>query len=213
MRVLIVAPANGLDGSIDSATEIDSIAPAHDTDIVQDSVTKVRLMTRVSQHTYDILHFLTHGDDGGLRLSDGVMTPEEIARLARHTRARMVFLNACSSIVPGQYLVDVGIPAVVVHNREVADYEAIQVAGYFYSELAVNGGDMKSAYSVANKRDGSLSWLSNGNYSDPLLQQILALRQEGYQRNRSLRWLSATVVAHMVTAAGLWIYQIFYWWR
>jgi len=209
VRILIIGPSSNLASNI----EIDSIAPAHECDIVSDNVTQVRLMNRVARQSYDILHFLAHGDDGGIRLSDGVMAPEDMARLAKHTKARMVFLNACSSTVPGQYLVDVGIPSVIVHNREVPDDEAIQVAGYFYNELAVNGGDMKSAYSVANPRDGTFSWLSNGNYRDPLLQEITALRQEGNQRNRALQWLSAGVIAHMATAAGLWFYQAFYFWR
>lgn len=209
VRILIIAPSSNLASNI----EIDSIAPAHECDIVSDNVTQVRLMNRVAHQSYDILHFLAHGDDGGIRLSDGVMAPEDMARLAKHTKARMVFLNACSSTVPGQYLVDVGIPSVIVHNREVPDNEAIQAAGYFYNELAVNGGDMKSAYSVANPRDGTFSWLSNGNYRDPLLQEITALRQEGNQRNRALQWLSAGVIAHMATAAGLWFYQAFYFWR
>lgn len=209
MRILIIAPLSDLASSI----EIDSIAPAHECDIVSDNVTQVRLMNRVARQSYDILHFLAHGDDGGIRLGDGIMPPEDIARLAKHTKARMVFLNACSSTIPGQYLVDVGIPSVIVHNREVPDNEAIQVAGYFYNELAINGSDMKSAYSVANPRDGTFSWLSNGNYRDPLLQELVALRESGQQHHRALQWLSAGVVAHVVTAAGLWFYQILHFWR
>lgn len=209
MKILIIAPSSGLSSTI----EVDSIAPSFETDIVSDNVTQVRLMNRVAQKHYDILHFLAHGDEKGIQLNDGIMEPEDIARLAKHVKARMVFLNACSSTIPGQYLVDVGIPAVIVHNREIPDNEAIQVAGYFYNELAVNNGDMKSAYSVANPRNGSFSWLSNGNFRDPLLQEIIALRQEGNQRNQALQWLSAGVIAHMVTAAGLWLYQILYWWQ
>ena len=209
MKILIIAPSSGLSSTV----EVDSIAPSFDTDIVSDNVTQVRLMNRVAQKQYDILHFLAHGDEKGILLNDGTMESEDIARLAKHVKARMVFLNACSSTIPGQYLVDVGIPAVIVHNREIPDGEAVQVAGYFYNELAVNGGDMKSAYSVANPRNGSFSWLSNGNFRDPLLQEIIALRQEGNQRNQALQWLSAGVIAHMVTAAGLWFYQAFYFWR
>lgn len=210
MHILIIAPTSTLASNV----EIDSIAPAHETDIVADNVTLVRLMNRVKQKQYDILHFISHGGKDGLALSNNeVADREDIARMAKHTKARLVFLNACDSQRVGQYLVDVGIPAAIAHDREVMDDDAIQIAGYFYNELAVNGGDMKSAYSVANPRDGTFSWLSNGNYRDPLLQEIIALRQEGNQRNQALQWLSAGVIAHMVTAAGLWLYQIFYFWR
>lgn len=209
MRILIIAPTSN---GIDHTMEVDSIAPAHETDIVSDNVTQVRLMARTARQHYDILHFLSHGDSAGIALSDGLMTPEDIARLAKHTRARMVFLNACNSTVPGQYLVDVGIPACIVHNKPVADDEAIRVAGYFYNELSINGGDMKSAYSVANPRDGTFSFLSNGNYRDPLLSEIIAIKESGERWHRALYWLVAGVVGHMVTAAGLWLYQIFYIW-
>lgn len=209
MRILIIAPSIGLN----SAIEVDTIAPAHDTDIVSDNVTQVRLMQRSARQHYDILHFLAHGDAHGVQLSDGVMAAEDIARLAKHTKARMVFLNACSSTIPGQYLVDVGIPTVIVHNRDVTDDEALQVAGYFYNELAVNNGDMKSAYSVANPRNGSFSWLSNGNYRDPLLQKIMEIQESGERRHTALLWLTTGVIAHMITAGSLWLYQIFFFWR
>lgn len=210
MRILVIAPSFGFA----SAVEVDSIAPSFDTDIVSDNVTMVRLMNRVARQSYDILHFLTHGNEEGVSLSNNeVMAPEDIARLAKHTKARMVFLNACQSNVPGQYLVDVGIPAVIVNNCEILDNDAVQVAGYFYNELAINGGDMKSAYSVANPRNGRFSWLSNGNYRDPLLQQIIAMREDGLQRQQTLFWLVVGVVAHMVTAAGLWLYQILHFWQ
>lgn len=210
MRVLVVAPSVS---GVSSGTEIDSIAPEHDTDIVSDHVTQIRLMARTARQHYDIVHFLTHSDEKGILLSDGIMSPEDIARLAKHTRARMVFLNACSSTIPGQYMVDIGIPAVIVHNKDVPDDEAIQVAGYFYNELAINGGDMKSAYSVANPHNGTLSFLSNGNYRDPLLTEIIALKESGERRHQALRWLFVAVLGHMATAAGLWLYQIIYIWH
>lgn len=212
MRVLIVAPSNA---GLASTVEIDSIAPAHDTDIVSDNVTQVRLMQRVARQKYDIVHFLTHGSAAGVQLSDGIMAPEDIARLAKHTRARLIFLNACSSTRPGQYLVDVGIPAVIAHNRDVPDNEAIQVAAYFYNELATNGGDMKSAYGVASPHDGTLSWLSNGNYRDPLLQEIISLRESGNRREerqialyRGVKWLCGGLVFNALLTAGLWAFQV-----
>lgn len=207
MRVLIVAPTTGFASSI----EIDSIAPSFETDIIAESVTLLRLLNRVKQKQYDILHFITHGTKEGLHLSnDEIAAREDIARMAKHTKARMVFLNACDSRAIGQYLVDVGIPSVVAHDREIADDDAVQIAGYFYNELAVNGGDLKAAYSVANPRDGTFSWLSNGNYRDPLLQELKELRQEVNKRNRALRWLSVAVVAHMSAAAVLWLYFFFF---
>ena len=209
MKILIIAPSSRLASNI----EIDSIAPSFETDIVDDNVTLVRLMNRVKQKQYDIIHFICDGSKDGLKLSEGTAEREDVARMAKHTKAHMVFLNACDSQRIGQYLVDVGIPSAIAHDRKIMDDDAIQIAGYFYNELAKNGGDMKSAYSVANPRDGTFSWLSNGNFRDPLLQEIIALRQEGNQRNHALQWLSAGVIAHMVTAAGLWLHQAFYFWR
>lgn len=211
MRILIIAPdAQG----IATTAEIDAIAPSHHTEIVSGLVTQQRIAIRIAQRHYDIIHFLAHGTPSGIQLSDRFMSPEEIARLAKHTRARMVFLNACGSTIPGQYLVDVGIPAAIVHNREVPDSEAVQVAAYFYNELAVNGGDMRAAYSVANPHDGTLSWLSNGNYRDSLLNEIALLKDSGDRREERMiklyqgyRHLMIATAVQSIMVAGLWIFQ------
>lgn len=174
LRVLIVAPEVPTLTALLSATEIDAIAPNHTTDVVAGSVTQARITLRASNQRYDIIHFVCHCGAGGVALSDGTMEPEEILRLARHTRTKLVFFNACQSTIPGQFLIDADVPAAIVHNSEVLDREAIQLATYFYAELIENGGDLRAAYKMVNRRDGSLSWLSDGNYRDPSAEIILA---------------------------------------
>lgn len=203
MRVLIVAPTVAGMTDLATNTEIDSIAPEHDTDIVSGDVSMLRLMNRTERQHYDIIHFVTHGNDSGVHLSDGIMTPRDLVQLSQHTRARLVFLNACSSTIPGQFLVDSGVPASIVQNREVNDKEAMRIAAYFYAELAVNNGDLRRAYDVANRHDGTLSWLSNGNYRDMLTGEVAGLKRGFYV-------LSAAVGAQAVITAGLWLYMIWH---
>lgn len=201
MRVLIVAPTVGDLRPLATNTEIDAIAPGHDTDIVSGEVSQLRLMGRAERQHYDVIHFLAHGSEAGIHLSDGVMPPKDMAQLARHTRAKLIFLNACSSTIPGQYLVDNGIPAVIVQNRDVDDKDAVRIAAYFYNELTVNNSDLRKAYDVANPHDGTLSWLSNGNYRDMLTGEVAGLK-------KGFVLLTAAVIGHVVLTAGLLIYLV-----
>ena len=201
MRVLIVAPTVAGMTDLATNTEIDSIAPEHDTDIVSGDVSQLRLMTRAERQNYDIIHFLAHGSEMGVMLTDGVMSPRDMAQLARHTRAKLIFLNACSSTVPGQFLVDAGIPAAIVQNRDVNDKEAVRIAAYFYNELTVNNSDLRKAYDVANPHDGTLSWLSNGNYRDMLTGEVMNLKN-------GLYILSGVVAVEVILTAFSILYQI-----
>lgn len=203
MRILIVAPSVPDLPVIASNTEIDSIAPEHDCDIVSGDVPILRLMSRSERQHYDIIHFDTHGSDSGVMLTDGVMTPRDMLQLAHHTRAKLVFINACSSTMPGQFLVDNGVPAAIVQNRAVNDKEGMRVAAYFYAELAVNNGDLRGAYDVANRHDGTLSWLSNGNYRDLLTSEVVGLK-------KGFVLLAGAVVGNVVLTAGLWLYLVFH---
>lgn len=203
MRVLIVAPDVPTLPPLATAVEIDSIAPGHRTDIVSGDVSQSRLVNRAERQIYDIIHFVAHGDESGVMLTDGIMSPKDIAQLARHTRTKLVFLNACKSTIPGQYLVDNGIPATIVQNREADDRESVRIASYFYNELTVNNNDLRKAYNVANPHDGTLSWLSNGKYQDSLMGEVMGLK-------RGLYVLSAAVAMEAVFTAALWLYQI---WR
>lgn len=201
MRVLIVAPNVGNMRPLATNIEIDAIAPEHDTDIVSGDVSQSRLMSRAERQHYDVIHFLAHGSESGIHLTDGVMAPREMAQLARHTRAKLIFLNACSSTIPGQYLVDNGIPAVIVQNHDVEDKDAVRIASYFYNELTVNNSDLRKAYDVANPHDGTLSWLSNGNYRDMLTGEVAGLK-------KGFVLLTVAVIGHAVLTAGLWLYLV-----
>lgn len=190
-----------------SASEIDTIAPSHVADVVAGTVTQARITLRASNQRYDIIHFVCHCSAGGVALSDGTMEPEEILRLARHTRTKLVFFNACQSTVPGQFLIDSDVPAAIVHNSEVLDKEAIQLAAYFYAELIENGGDLRAAYKMVNRRDGKLSWLSDGNYRDPsvdvILGEIAALKASAQSRDLWLTRLAVVVGVDVVASLAV----------
>lgn len=206
MRVLIIAPEVPTLPTLLSADEIDAIAPNHDTDIISGVVTQARIAVRSSGQHYDIIHFVAHGDESGIALSDGTMAPEDILQLARHTRVKLVFFNACKSTIPGQLLIDTGVPAAVVHNKAVLDKNALRLATYFYAELVTNSGDLHAAYYVTNPRDGSLSWLSNGNYRDyateAILAQIEALKTSAQERENVQRRLELWLLRLALVAGG-----------
>lgn len=206
MRVLIIAPEVPTLPALLSADEIDAIAPNHDTDIIAGAVTQARIAVRSSGQHYDIIHFVAHGDESGIALTDGTMAPEDILQLARHTRVKLVFFNACKSTIPGQLLIDTGVPAAVVHNKAVLDKNALRLATYFYAELVTNGGDLRAAYYVTNPRDGSLSWLSNGNYRDyaaeAILAELQAVKDSAREREQVQRRLEMWLLRLAFVAGG-----------
>lgn len=175
LRVLVLAPEAADLAALMSGRELDTIAPHHTTDVIAGTVTLERITDRVRNQHYDIAHFMGHMTAMGFRLSNNEwMKPEDMLQLMRHTRARMAFFNACLSTVPGQFLVDAGVPAALVHNKEVLDGDAVRLASYFYAELSSNNGDLRGAYYIVNPRDGTLSFLSNGNYQEQSTKAILA---------------------------------------
>ena len=206
MRVLIIAPEVSTLSALLTADEIDAIAPNHDTDVITGVVTQARITMRVSSQHYDVIHFVAHGDETGVALSDGTMAPEDILQLARHTRTKLVFFNACKSTIPGQFLIDTGVPAAIVHNKEAIDKNALRLATYFYAELATNGGDLRGAYYQTNPRDGSLSWLSNGNYRDhaaeAILAELQAVKDSAEEREQVQRRLEMWLLRLAFVAGG-----------
>lgn len=218
LRVLVIAPDAADLAALMSGRELDTIAPHHTTDVIAGAVTLARITDRVRGQHYDVAHFMGHMTAAGFRLSNNeAMKPEDMLQLMRHTRARMAFFNACLSTVPGQFLVDAGVPAALVHNKEVLDGDAVRLAAYFYAELASNGGDLRGAYYIVNPRDGTLSFLSNGNYQEQSTKAILAeietLKTSATQRDAQLvrfagwlTWLAAFVGVDIVVSlvATLW---------
>ena len=139
-RVLLVAPEYGDAGDpLETVAEVRGIQSTYQTEQLRGRVTVADIYELTKDRQFDIIHFAGHGDDDGIDLGGERLTMDMLARIARKTRAKLVYLNACDSARLGQYLLNRGVPAVVMTSTQITDTDAWSMAGYFYAELRRNG--------------------------------------------------------------------------
>jgi hypothetical protein len=206
-RVLLIAPQWK---TFDSTSEAIAIIAHFPHELLRGNVTWQRVVDATDDEIFDIIHFASHMDIDGLALSENdVISPDQIARIATHTRAKLVYINTCHFPQGAQYLIDHGVPAVMASTVDkFAVKDAWQIATYFYNELARNGYNMHQAFNHAKPGDGSLMWLSNGNYIERDQMVILdALekmeRDRNIQRTQDLAGLKAQIDAEVANIKRL----------
>lgn len=137
-----------------------------------------RKLTGETDH-YDGLHFLGHADSDAFTLANGDrLTGTRLLQLCTDARAKFVFLNACTTAKLAQYLVNRKLAAAVAYATEVLDRDAILAAVRFYNALArahdpFRDG-LRTAYQAAAPDDGTLLWLTNGQYIQEIIAPIIA---------------------------------------
>jgi hypothetical protein len=164
---------------------------------------------------FDIIHIAAHGTDTGIQLGDKFLGMDILARIAKKTRAKLVYFNSCNSARLGQYLIDNGVPATIMTSTAIDDtMDAWTIAGYFYNEVFRNGGDLKRAYQVAKPDNGILIWLSNGHYVDveiaPILDrlELISAQVSDQTRSRTLLLAGGVIVLALSTLVDSWL-----WWQ
>lgn len=190
MDILVIAPDEPVApvgmAKLSGDYEIERVTGRHRCVVMTGPVDYQRIIDLVSERTsedwhFDILYIIAHASEQGVQLFDSVMTPDQMLRLAKRGRFRLVFLNACKTSQTGQFLVDNGVPAALTYSSDVPDAEALAIATAFFSELYSNDGDMKAAYQVAKPSNGMMSWFSNGHYLDAAFEPLI-LRIESLER-------------------------------
>lgn len=157
MNILLVAPDQH---GIDAHPEVDLITGMHRVHLLQGKVPKQRLYNDVRTSTYDVIHFATHSTEEYLALSDGnVLTPEEIAQIARLGKAQLLFFNSCVSGRMADYSVRHGVQYSVHTNVELEDNESWKMPLAFYRFLKDqkdSGKDVNfvEAFMAADTGDG-----------------------------------------------------------
>jgi hypothetical protein len=182
-RVVIIAPEyteevyriTGV-ARLDTTPETDAISDqGYDVQTIDNVVSYTRLMERARSGTAcDILQFTGHGDAKGAMLTNGeILTAPMILQLAQTWRAKVVFFNFCNSSVIGQYLVDNGVPCVIVTLTPVDDNIAKFASQTFYSILA-RTDDPYAAFKAAKGGGQVYSWMADGGYQKMILEPFMA---------------------------------------
>jgi hypothetical protein len=207
IRMLLVAPDTNLSWS----AEVELLGQSIHAVPLTGNVSSERLTRATQGERFTILHVAAHGDDNGVWLSDDEqLTKEELAQIARHVRADLVFLNACRSAGLGQYLACQGVPAVVAYTMPTLDRNALRTASYYYEELVALGMDYHRAFEKVGPCDGSLAWFAGAGYVEravePLVASVVGMQDElKGMRQTVLTGLVIILLINLILAAFLWV--------
>jgi hypothetical protein len=206
VRVLLVAPDQPDILSVPEIREISSKGNLQTT-ILNGPVT-CQDVFRYCKDRYDILHFVTHGDEDGLVLSDGILLAQDVAQAARVARASIVFMNACDSSELAGYIVSHGVLWSIQGNGKIPEKEAWKIVLAFYSSLdGVKPAQVVAAMKVAF--DGT------GAYGHTVSLEFLTdvIESSRWSEVQLANWQIAiiaiiatltTILALLVLARGLW---------
>jgi CHASE2 domain-containing sensor protein len=158
LSVLVVIPqVEGLAVELEVSQIEQALAPmksAARMKVLQNIVTPETLRAELARQSYDVLHFIGHGDFDGkrgtLRFNDDAGKPlpvdhETLGRLvANETTLRLVVLNSCKGaalsatdafVGMAPRLVEAGVPAVVAMQYPITEQEAQCFVNAFYGSL------------------------------------------------------------------------------
>ena len=206
VRVLLVAPDQPEITSVPEIREISSKENLQTT-ILNGPVT-CQDVFRYCKDRYDIIHFVTHGDENGLILSDGLFEAPDIAQAARVARASIVFMNACDSSELAGYIVSHGVLWSIQGNSQIPDDKSWKIVLAFYSALAgVRPAQVVTAMKVAFDGTGAYGHT----VSLEFLTDVIATSRWSEVQLASWQIVVIAIVATMTTifallmlARGLW---------
>ena len=109
------------------------------------------LLRNRPENEFAILHYGGHADSHALELQEGEAFFEEMAReiASRNPQSlQLVFLNGCSTRGHVEYLLGLGIPAVIATSAPVSDTRAKVLAVRFYQHIALGEGILQAYQSA-----------------------------------------------------------------
>lgn len=113
---------------------------------VRESLTTAELARAIESRS-DLLHFIGHCEESGLRCSDGNLSVSSVSA----SGAQTFFLNACGSYEEGVEMVRKGSVAGAVTFEKVLDSHAAKV-GTAFARLVAHGYSIERALSLSRRR-------------------------------------------------------------
>lgn len=158
MRVLIVAPEQP---GLHTIPEVRAVQAWHYTSTLNGKVTLEDVVQTCLATAFDTIHFATHGGPEGLQLSDGeLLTPSDVARIARMHDTPEIFFNACNTAGLAARVVREGPQYAISALNDLPDDDAWKFPYAYYS--ARQAGHAKGpvgAFMAADANDGSYALL------------------------------------------------------
>lgn len=164
-RILLIAPELGLA----LTPEVDSLYPlGYYVQPITGDVSRERIFAGIAKREFDIIHYAGDAGPAGIRLSNDkhgqivIMDAAALVQIARAVKAKLVFLNGCSSIIVGQTLIDEHVPYVIATLAEIDNVMARETAQMFYQALAETH-DVRTAFDMSKPpKPGAYVCLNNG---------------------------------------------------
>lgn len=206
VRILFVAPNSE---GLDSQPEIRDISSRRHIQItVLNGVVTSRDIYTHARDGYDVLHFVAHGGEEGVALSDdSILTYQEIAQIARLARTQIIFFNSCQTGKPASYVVHHGVLWAIFGNISIEDSTAWQHPIGFYSSLVnLEPKTIANALRIADNSSGDYGYTISIQY---LLELINKQEQSSAYELKSWQLafigfslLVSTIVSILVLASG-----------
>jgi hypothetical protein len=148
LSVVAVVNDRQMEGEYTDAAHIyQHLSPGVDIDVtVERRPTRGKLASIFESH-HDLVHYIGHCDEAGLRCRDGNLDADDIAE----SNVETFFLNGCGSYYEGLKLVRKGSVAGAVTFEKVLDSHATRV-GTAFVRLLVNGFSIERALALARRR-------------------------------------------------------------
>lgn len=145
MSTLLVAPDLGLPAATD---EVRAISLALQPVVLSGIVRRHDVIDALRGRDWDIIWFVSHGDEHGIALSDGALSISDLTGVVRAAGATAVILNTCSSRLIGLELhYELGV-SVVCTVSAIDDVSAYQTGALLAQKLA-EYGDLAQAYNAS----------------------------------------------------------------
>lgn len=151
MKVLVVAPSTDL---LLVDDEVQQVVNALRAKVLQGSQANVHGLLAMLDESFDVVWFATHGDEFGVYLSDGILSPAEITAMVRSAGVSLVVLNTCSSRPVALTIHDELRISLVCTVRAVPDRTAF-VTGTIFAKKLQQGFSYREAYEMAKPGQNS----------------------------------------------------------
>lgn len=157
LNILLVAPDHPDLPNV--AAETAAIRQNHEVVALLGPVRDADIARAVQNGPYDIIWFATHGNEGGVLLSDGLLSIDGVGQYARH--AALCVLNTCSSENVAISIISGGDTDMICTIGDVRDTDA-QRFGILLSGELTRYDDFHDAYLRARPEGGKYRYYRAG---------------------------------------------------
>lgn len=176
LNILLIAPNQR---NLNSIPEIRMLSSIHKVQVLSGNVTSQDVFQAARASHVDVIHFATHGGPDGVTLSSveysesgiankivNTLSPEDIVQIAKLSKAKLLFFNACNTGKLASYATRRGIEYAISANEEVTEEDAWKFPLTFYEFIGTqpeHNGDINFAltFDRAEGGDGLYSFSIN----------------------------------------------------